>query len=164
MDTKNQVENQTLVAQAVAQAENNISDYVEVSQARLVLRGDGAKQNQYNLMLLDTASIDHLDAHAAKFGHQPQNEQGEHYVTVTLDDRSVMELRRGGRGHKKLLVSGLLILQGATNGKPTGAFEVARGSVSVVTFQNGGRVIERPTNNRQPVSSGRSVGLSSFTR
>lgn len=134
----------------------------QVALARVNLRGDEKGQSKYNLLLIDQESTDQLEAHAEEFKFTGVNDQGQHWVSVTMDGRSVAELMRKGNGHKALLMGGTLTITDTVNDRPVGHFTVAKDSVRPVTIADGG--LQKVRQARETVASGETTGLASLRR
>lgn len=133
-----------------------VTDTFVVEGARVNIRGDEQGQSRYNLLLCDPDSIAKLEALGAQFGFQAANAQGQHYVAVTMDGRSAMEMRRGGGGHKALLLTGeLVVIDIDANKRPLGHLTIAPGGVQRASLMNGGivksQVSTKETVNTRPV-------------
>lgn len=143
------------------------TDTFAVTDARVNLRGDEEKQGRYNIMLTDQNDINQLEALAKLTGFKAANEAGEYYVSVTMDGRSVMEMRRAG-GFKALLVTGELTIVDLRNGKPSGHFIVVPGGVTKASLLNGGRVTGTTVASNGPtrpaIASNGGTGLRSVRR
>lgn len=115
------------------------------------LRGDGAAQSAFNLLVKKSPdAMQKLKALADVVNNKPENqdktpirvtnEAGEAYITVKMDPKSVIAVKR--LKAFEVNVEGLIRITGASNGQFRGELSVK--NASLVDILNGGRVVDRP--------------------
>lgn len=122
-------------------------------KGRISVRGDGQSQNAYNLLILD------VDAHDAlvklsgfeQFSDmQATNEQGESWVSVTIDPAGKAKIRQAGRqGATKIVVDGILTIVDIKNNKAEGFMRVT--GARAANLLDGGRIFTRES--REPATA-----------
>lgn len=111
----------------------------------------GAPQSSYNLLITSEHAKAVLTALSQndRLPFKASNENGEFYVTVTMNTRSAMIAKRGGQGSPSVVVTGTLYLGDVINGRPTGDLEVKE--ARRLTF---GEAMARTRTPRESVTDG----------
>lgn len=119
---------------------------------RISVRGDGAAQASYNLLVLTPEAHDALLA-LTEFSEfntmQPCDSQGQSWISVTIDNAGKAKMRQAARqGATKLVVEGVVTLVDIVNDKPQGFMRVT--GARPATLVDGGRIVTRES--REPAA------------
>lgn len=122
-------------------------------EGRISVRGDGAAQASYNLLVmnLDAAvALETIAKHPNFSEMQHTDSQGQPWVQVTIDPAGKAKMRQASRqGATKLVVEGVLTLVDLVNGKPQGYLRVT--GARPATLLDGGRIVTRES--REPITT-----------
>jgi hypothetical protein len=148
---------------ATAKEERKLTANFQVS-GTTVLRGDSKTQSAFNLRVSpqDTEALLNLEALADHFNKQPEradktvievvNEDGDAYLTVKMDERSINLIRRARAF--EVAVKGMLRVTGTKGGQFKGELMVSE--AAPVDILNGGRLVEVVVE-KAPVASSQGI-------
>jgi hypothetical protein len=114
-------------------------------EGRINTRSDGERQGRYNLRVINVDGIEmlqRLGEYDSDRSFDPMNDQGQCYVSVSMDNRSQVKLINGTKGNPQAVVTGILTVSpDPVNGKPSGHFELK--TAKAASFLQGGTAVTR---------------------